>query len=511
MKKQNYFNKIFYLIIIFSFFIRLTYLPNGFTWLDHRDIEAQRGILPLVKVHQAFSTRFADTGFYRPVVTILHSLDFALYKNWAPGYHLTNVLLHLGTTATLPFFLSVFLILSSWQILLATLIFTVHPFSILPVGTISYRPELLLAIFVFLSLHFYAKVRRSPNLKNTLLFFAFFSLALLSKETAIVLLPLLIVFWEYLNFKKLGRINFKLLTGVLFLYLIYFLLRFQAVPEVWRSKEISLPLFQTLGTRMLAFGKLLLGLFVPFKPGFSDATLIVGIFYPASLAVLFILIGVSLFLIRSRLRSQISISIFLLFLIFLTPSLNLVPLPRFYSPHYGYLAVSAFAILIVLLAEKFRGFFRFLYICIIIVWIFFASFFTLQAGRLFKNDLTLFQPEVDQDPNFLEAHYYLGYYYLSKKDLRSAKKHYQSILVQPKNVLAFADRFAFYLNLGSISLVEGRLLEAQNFFKRCKKYAVSPYQRQVLAYNETLLAKALNAAGKKQEAEDLIREILKSY
>src|SRR3990167_1069250 len=103
-------NRYFYLlaILIFTFLIHVVYLPNGFTWLDHLDIEKGQGIIPLSQLYKAFITRYADTGFYRPVVAILHSLDYAIFQNWAPGFHLTNVLLHVGATAALPGFLAAF-------------------------------------------------------------------------------------------------------------------------------------------------------------------------------------------------------------------------------------------------------------------------------------------------------------------------------------------------------------------------------------------------------------------
>lgn len=499
----------FYLsaILIFTFLIHITYIPNGFTWLDHRDIESQRAIIPLSQIYKAFTNRYADTGFYRPIVTILHSLDYAFYKNWAPGFHLTNVLLHTAAAAALPGFLTAFFLFEPWQILLATLIFGVHPFSILPVGAISYRPEPLLALFVFVSMNFYSKARHSPNLKNIAIFLVCFFLALLSKETALVILPLLIIYWEFLRFRKQKKTFFILLLGIFTVLAGYILFRFKAVPEIWRATQIQLSISEALGTRLAVLGKLLIQFVIPIKPNFSDATMIVSITHPSSLAVIIALAGIFLLLIHRRFRSQISTSI-LLIVILLAPSINIIPLPRFSSPHYGYLAVSGFAILVVLLFSKTRGFPRMLYGVIVVIWILFLSFSTFQSGYQFKNDLRLFLPEVRKDSNFLEGHYYLGNYFLSIGDLNSAKRHYQSILSLPKNVIAFADKFSFYLNLGSISLLEGRLAEAGKYFEKTQLYAFSPSQKIALAYNKALLAESLYSKGNTEEAKQIIKDSL---
>lgn len=499
--------KAIFAVLALTFLVHITYIPNGFTWLDHLDIEKSRGIMPVSQLYKTFITRYADTGFYRPMVSILHSLDYAVYRNFAPGYHFTNVLLHVGATAAVPGFLTAFFILKPWQLLLASLIFGVHPFSILPVGAISYRPELLLALFVFLTVHFYAKARLSTNLKNKLLFVICFFLAILSKETAVIILPSIILIWEYRYFKKIKLPSYKFIFGVILLLAVYFLLRFQAVPEVWRVTQTHLSLSETISTRLLAFGKLITQLIIPLKPSFSDATVVTSLTHPSSLAVLTVLAGIFLLMLKLGFRSQMSISIVLIATL-LAPALNIVPLPRFSSPHYGYLAVGPFAAFLVLLLEKTQGLFRILCGLTLGIWIVLMSISSFQSGYQFKNDLTLFLPEVRIDPNFLEGHYYLGNYYLSKGNFKSAQTHYQSIISLPKNVIAFGDRFAFFLNLGNIAMLKGHFDKAQRFFKKTQIYASSPSQEMALAYNQAILAQSLYAAGKIDQAKQLIRDIL---
>src|SRR3989344_6535889 len=86
-------------ILILVFLTHISYIPNGFSWLDRGDIVQSRAILPISRSYMAFFQPFGETGFYRPLVTLLHSFSSALFGKFAPGYHFVGVLLHVAATA----------------------------------------------------------------------------------------------------------------------------------------------------------------------------------------------------------------------------------------------------------------------------------------------------------------------------------------------------------------------------------------------------------------------------
>lgn len=51
-------------VLLLTFLIHISFLNNGFTWLDHGDVEYGRAILPINYLQSAFLTRFGETGFY---------------------------------------------------------------------------------------------------------------------------------------------------------------------------------------------------------------------------------------------------------------------------------------------------------------------------------------------------------------------------------------------------------------------------------------------------------------
>src|SRR3989344_5678902 len=173
------------LLISISLFVRVSYINNGFTFLDHGDIEGKRAVLPINRLGEALTSRFGETGFFRPAVTIFHSLDNFIYGDNAAGYHLTNILIHLAVTIAAVYFFRLFFNLKGIESFVAAIIFSLHPINFLVVGSISLRNESLVVLFTLLTLIFYIKGKLFPS-------GIFFMLALFSKETAIFWVPILL-------------------------------------------------------------------------------------------------------------------------------------------------------------------------------------------------------------------------------------------------------------------------------------------------------------------------------
>jgi len=143
---------------------------------------------------------FEDAGhqaqggnLYRPILTISFILSAQLSRLDLWGYHLTDIVLHLIAS------MFVFVALKTLGIkrglaFVCTLLFCIHPALTQAVAWISGRNDPLLAIFVLPCFMFFVKFLESPSLKWYLLHLFFFALAILTKETAIVL-PFLAFFY----------------------------------------------------------------------------------------------------------------------------------------------------------------------------------------------------------------------------------------------------------------------------------------------------------------------------
>jgi len=144
-------------------------------------------------------------NYYRPLFLLWLRINDAVFGNQAWGWHLTTILAHVLST------LLVYLL--AWRLgigrdvaLLAALIFGPHPAHIEGVAWISGVTEPLLGIFLIASLLAYlqSRVEGAGALKWKVISLVLFALAMLEKETALILPGLLLVY-EWIFGREWGR------------------------------------------------------------------------------------------------------------------------------------------------------------------------------------------------------------------------------------------------------------------------------------------------------------------
>jgi tetratricopeptide (TPR) repeat protein len=187
-------------------------LYNGFVYDDNGQILNNPWIkdfrfLPDIFTRSVWSFQAAPTmsNYYRPLMHVVALVNYHLF-GFAPwGFHLVNVLLHAGTTV-LVFLLAGALAPAPTAApgappatraaallslpFVAALLFAVHPIHTEVVAWVAAVPELSFTLFVLLSLLMYV-APGSNALRSRVLSVGAFFVALLCKETALMLLPLL--------------------------------------------------------------------------------------------------------------------------------------------------------------------------------------------------------------------------------------------------------------------------------------------------------------------------------
>jgi protein O-mannosyl-transferase len=167
----------------------------GFTYFDD-DIFILKhfsSIEKLSAIPQAFSESYFG-AYYRPLVTVSLILD-AQISGIAPWmYHCSNIIYHLLVSCL------VFVILTKLGIkksisMAMSVFFSIHPLVTQSVAWILGRNETLLLVFVLLSMITYIDYSTTGRSKYLLLHLLFFVIALLAKETAVVI-PLLVISYQ---------------------------------------------------------------------------------------------------------------------------------------------------------------------------------------------------------------------------------------------------------------------------------------------------------------------------
>jgi len=170
----------------------VTYLPvlrNGFIYDDFWSVRA----LPPPSWHLLRQSR--------GLTYLFHAADRALWGTWAPGFHLTSLLLHAFATAVVT--AAACALSRSRRVgLLSGLLFAVHPVHVEAVASFVNRKESLAMIFVGLAV--LAWTSRKRTVPGTAAALVCFALALLSKEVAAVGLPAMLFLADLLPAGKDG-------------------------------------------------------------------------------------------------------------------------------------------------------------------------------------------------------------------------------------------------------------------------------------------------------------------
>ncbi|MGH9822229.1 MAG: glycosyltransferase family 39 protein, partial [Blastocatellia bacterium] len=171
-------------------------LANGFVFDDNLHVLGG----PLLRSLTNLPRIMRD---YRPLRDVTYALDFAIWGGpWAPGFHLTNVVIHVANVA-LVFYLIRRMTGRLEIAVIAAAIFAVHPIQTDAVTYVSGRRDVLFAVFYIPSFLCYLKFHETRAWKYLVLFFVFWGLSLLSKEMA-ASLPFLIFVWSFCELWEQG-------------------------------------------------------------------------------------------------------------------------------------------------------------------------------------------------------------------------------------------------------------------------------------------------------------------
>jgi len=223
----------------------------------------QLNSLYYIFTHDVWSTHdffTKTTDLYRPLLLLGYSVETWAFGSWLPGYHLSNIFLHLLATLLLFGFLRHLLQMHgsspasiNLYALLAALVFGVHPVHSEAVNSIFNRSDILTALFGlagFWWLFHYLETRRI--LAWTGLGVAYL-LAMLSKENGVVIPGVAVVLVLLLTPGNLS-VRIRKCLPVFWLLLplaLYLALRVHALglPEMGPSSAVTTTLERSSGNR----------------------------------------------------------------------------------------------------------------------------------------------------------------------------------------------------------------------------------------------------------------------
>lgn len=449
--------------VLISLSILLVYLRTvsfGFTYFDDESLVLNNlaGLSSLRNILLAFGGELSRgaTVFYRPLLSASFILNYQLSGLAAWGYHLFNVLLHLA--ACLLFFkLLKKLDAGPGRALFFSLLFAVHPLNTQAAAWIPGRNDTLLAVFTMPMLMCFMDLAATGKYRYIFLNGLLFALALLTKESALVL-PVLCLGYFFLVPQRPRQYQRLALNAVLWvaIFLSWYWIRNHALgfsPEgqagrLIASLEFLAGVFSYLGKALFPVN--LSPVAGPeigaFFYGTTALVLLAGLVWRVGLKdrslFVFGLLWALLFLLPNVIRGS-----------FITLALE----HRFYLPFMGLL--TAFS-----QVNQFKLETAGKTAIIPRLVILFAAFGTFWYSNDFKDRETFWTAAGKRSPQNSLVHYNLGLLHQEKGQYDLAEREYQTALgITP-------DYAGVYNNLGILYRLKGNYGLAEQQFKTALQY-----------------------------------------
>lgn len=458
----------------------------------------------LIKNWKNFHTLFSFNYFvlsgelsYRPIVTLTYFIDHFLWGLNPMGFHLTNLILHIGNTLLFYVFLkrvTKTTIVAFFSIVL----FTTHPILTETINSISYREDLIAALFFLVAFILFMKADQkystvatasTPDAgqkinfctssltqeHTTLRFFLYYTgslcsylLALFSKEMAITLPIMMVLFTVF--YSSSGNPLRAILKRARGIYIGYFFITcFYLFLQFVVFRHVSVRFDQTkhsLIVMLKVFASYVKLFFFPFNlnADYVVPPVTTGV---VSLVISALLISAVIVIVFRLCKNNKQCGFFALwFFVTLLPVSNIIPIGNSMAERYLYIPIMGFSGIIGILVQKFnskKSLATILFTIVILI----LSVTCIYRNGIWHDEFSLWYSTLNREPGSARAHHNIGVVY-------SAKGFYDYAEFEYKNTLKInpGDTDAHY-NLGNAYERKGMFDEAVKEYQEAIQY--NPY------------------------------------
>ena len=474
---------IFIILIILSIYAvtlnyQLVYLDDNFLIQDYYHFNKDLNNIPQAFREDIYGTTVQNSDYYRPILRLSFMFDAQFgEKNLFFMSHLTNIILHMLVVCLLFFSLKKMNV-GRLMAFAFTLLFAMHPVNTQTVSWIPGRNDSLLAIFLLSSFIFFLSYIESKKIKFLSLHILFFTLALFTKETGVmipILYTLYILFFKgFLYIKQNYKQYTYLLVSWLIASTIYFFMRSFAVKSFVGTGATVYSIFVSIYEKSFSLVSVVGKIFLPIKltvfPVFTTintALTDINVIYGVLVLILILLYCIT----QNKINTKMILFGTAWFLFFMVPTfltkMDGFPENRIYVPMIGFI----FIVLGLNLLPSLENFLNskipkynpkkviFISIGILVA---LYSMGVMVRNRHYQNEVTFFTNALDRPL----SHNNLGVLYTLKHNLVKAEEEYKKALeLNPLEKHAHG-------NLGLLYEKQGRLEEAK--IEYAKEAAVNP-------------------------------------
>jgi len=397
---------------------------------------------------------------WHPLTWLSLILDHSLFGENPAGYHLMNLLLHIGAVIFLFLFLNK-TTSNIWPAAFAAALFALHPLRVESVAWAAERKDVLSMLFGMAALYAYAFYAESRRLSRYFLCLLLFTLSLMAKSM-LVSLPFLLLLIDYWPLGRwpgtsgvLDENRFKSVGGFILEKIPFFILAIaSSVMTVWAQYEAGV-IRQPISTRfinaLISYVSYLRKIFIPI-----DLAVIYHFKYSFELWQIFIsffiLLCITAVVISYVRKLPFLFAGWFWYLGTLVPVIGLVPInapmaDRYtYLPSIGIVIMLAWGIPFLFPGENVRK--KILFpagISVLVV----LSLLTWNQCGYWKDSISVFHHALDVTKDNYMAHNHMGIALQSGDKTEEALYHYnQAIFINPDYPEAYNNRANIYTNTG---------------------------------------------------------------
>jgi len=233
-------------------------LHNKMFW-DDNDVILNNAYVHNFEIGKFFSGNMIEgagfmSDYWRPVLLTVYSIEWKLWGASAPGYHAVNFLVHFAN-AVLVFLLLSKLLAGRAVPFFTALIFLIHPLQTEAVTYVTGLGDPLSLLFTLLGIAAYLRFKTNYQDRGAMFSYGVtalcFTLALLSKERAVVFPALLVLlelwlwlvrprmerFWDWCKNAALALLPFVLIAAI-YLVLRGTVLNFQDTFNIYHAENV---------------------------------------------------------------------------------------------------------------------------------------------------------------------------------------------------------------------------------------------------------------------------------
>jgi tetratricopeptide (TPR) repeat protein len=475
------------LLVLACLIVYYNSLSNEFVYDDFATIVENKhfkhpGNFVAALFNQSYFEIASLEASYRPVATLSYFLIYSVAELDSFYYHLASLLLHM-LNAILVYWIANLILQNRPGALIAGLLFACHPALSEAVNCISYNEDLLAGFFFLMALIFYIRLEAdkiTSNIRNYSLALLFYFLGLLSKEMAITL-PAIILLYDLvlrnagghpLSLKHLSstlKQRKYFYSGYVAVSLFYLLIRFIILANPGEFlKPVSAGLFERI---IFLPGNIFSFIRLALFPNNLTADYVfsypVSFFDSMNLAGFVVVVGLAgASFVIYRYSKEIFFGIWW-FLITLFPVSNLITIYHPFAERYLYLPLVGFCLVVsIALSALARRIFSnpiaatLATLIPVIVVVSLYSTATMARNRVWQNNFVLWATTVQSSPESPIARGGLGMAYLDRGRLDEAREQFEmAIKLLPND-------YKSYYNLGLVYHQKGNWNKAVENFKR---------------------------------------------